>query len=54
LPASGVLGVQPQHPVPEMIVDPAQCRGAHLPGGSGACGWLKIRSTFTGPARMSM
>jgi len=23
-------------------------------GGSGVCGWVKIRSTFTGPSRMSM
>jgi len=31
-PARGVLGVQPQHPVPEMVVDAGQGGGADLPG----------------------
>lgn len=54
VPTRGVLGVQPQHPVPDMVVDAGQGGGAGLSGGSELCGWAKIRSTFTGSSRMSM
>jgi hypothetical protein len=37
-----------------MVVDAGQVAALACQGGSGVCGWAKIRSTFTGPSRMSM
>jgi hypothetical protein len=52
--ASLVLAGQPQHPVPEVVIDAGQGGSGDLPWGSMACDPVKIRSTFTGSARISM